>query len=51
MKLPSFSPATNEPKKRGPYLRFSPKKKAEIGKYASEHGVTKTTTKINAHEN
>ena len=42
MKLPQLSPATKEPKKRGEYQKFSPKEKAEIGKYASEHGVTKT---------
>ena len=44
----SLSPVPHRPKKRGPYLKFSPEEKAEIGRYASEHGVMKAMKRFEA---
>ena len=34
-------PKSDRPKQRGSYLKFTPKEKAEIAKYASEHGIAR----------
>ena len=44
--LPSVSAKCDQPKKRGPYLKLNSSEKAEIGKYASEHGVTKAAKRF-----
>jgi hypothetical protein len=41
---------TDNGKKRGPYLKFDPKEKAAIGKYAGVNGVTKALKHFKGQE-